>query len=85
MQVHFFSSARTLAFKTSTVLACAWLLTACNSKVIEPIRLQSAPGAVSLPTASDQKEPMVVNYGVPDTSQVVFEPIAQTQTEDLTF
>jgi hypothetical protein len=84
MPVHFLSSVPSLAFKASTLLASAWLLAACNAKVIDPIRLQAAPSAILERMANDPA-PQTASYGVPDTSQVVFEPSAQTQTEDLTF
>jgi hypothetical protein len=85
MQVHFLPSIPSIACKSGAVLLCAGLLTACNAKLTEPIRLQAVPNVIPLRIASDQKEPVVLNYGVPDTSQVVFEPSAQTQTEDLTY
>jgi hypothetical protein len=85
MQVNFLSSVQAVAFKPGAALLCALLLAACNSKVIEPMRLVAAPSIAAMRMANDLAEPRAADYGVPEASSVSFSPSAQAQVVDLTY
>jgi hypothetical protein len=85
MRVNFLLSAQSIAFKPSAALLCAWLLSACNSKVIEPMRVVTAPSQAATRLANDLAEPKAASYGVPDASGVSFNTNATDQVIDLTY
>jgi hypothetical protein len=85
MQVNFLLSVQSIAFKPSAALLCALLLSACNSKVIEPMRVLNAPSQAATRLAIDMAEPKAASYGVPDASSVSFITNEKDQVVDLTY
>jgi hypothetical protein len=85
MQVNFLSFVQSIALKPSAALLCALLLSACNSKVIEPMRVVSAPSQAAARLSNDLAEPKAASYGVPDASSVSLITKAPDQVIDLTY
>jgi hypothetical protein len=87
MQVNFLLSVQSIAFKPNAALLCALLLSACNSKVIEPMRVVTvtAPSQAATRLANDLAAPKTASYGVPDASSVSFTTNAPDQVVDLTY
>jgi hypothetical protein len=85
MQVNFLFSDYSIASKPIATLLCALLLSACNSKLIEPIRIVAAPSQAATRLENDLAAPKTANYGVPDASNVSFITDAPDQVLDLAY
>ncbi len=85
MQVNFVPSVTSVAFKPSAALMCALLIAGCNAKVIEPMRMVTAPSLAPARSASEQAEPGTTHYRVPEASSVSFIPNASEHVVDLTY
>lgn len=78
------------SFKTIQILyvfvSVSALITACHTKVAEPLKLMSGQGVVKIETmASSENATIVENYGVPQAQSVLFSKNADDASLDFTY
>jgi hypothetical protein len=68
------------------VVSATALITACHTKVTEPLKIMSGQGAgMNQTVVSSDNATVVENYGVPQAQNVLFGSNAQDGAQDLTY